>query len=337
MELNNILKILHITLIALLFIVFTACSSKEVYKPLVVKDDWEYSGSSDITIAGTSSEAALSEDRKAIVKGKVIDVTIPQEDKLLGYSDGWVISAGIDGNLTLQHATDGKMVEKFALKKTIATAGIKDDLLAVLFANNEMALYSIADKSLLLKEQGDAPIVVNSKIVKPYIRDELVIFSTLDGKIVIINSETKKKLRTVIVSSQEHFNNIIYFNLIDNKIIAATGHKILSLGQKEIRADYDIRDIVADEKSIFIATKQGDIISLTPNLEQNAIAKFPFAHFLGMIVHNDKLYALEKEGYIIEISKDLQAHSVYEVSIDDGYVYIDGKIFFVDDKYISVE
>jgi len=331
------LKILQITLISLLFIVFTACSSKEVYKPSDVEDDWEYCGSSDVTIMGTSSEAALVEDRKVIVKGKVLDITIPKEDKLLGYSDGWIMSSGIDGNLTLQYATDDKMVEKFALKRTIATAGVKDDLLAVLFVNNEMALYSIADKTLLLKEQGDAPIVVNSKIVKPYIRDELVIFSTLDGKVVIINSETKKKLRTVIVSSQEQFNNIIYFNLVDNKIIAATGHKILSLGQKEIRADYDIRDIVADGKNIFIATKQGDIVSLTPNLEQNAIAKFPFAHFLGMIAHNNNLYALEKEGYIIEISKDLQTHRVYEACIDEGYVYIDGKIFFVDDRYISVE
>ncbi|MBE0513457.1 MAG: hypothetical protein IBX42_00685 [Sulfurimonas sp.] len=328
---------LHIAIIASLLFAFSACSSKEVFKPAEVKDDWEYCGGSDVTIEGVASEAALVEDRKVLAKGRVLDVIIPEDQKLLGYSDGWVMSADIDGNLTLQYATDNKMVEKFNLKRTIATAGIKDDLLAVLFASNEMALYSIADKSLLLKEQGDAPIVVNSKIVKPSIKDDLVLFSTLDGKVVIINSQTKKKLRTVIVSSEEHFNNIIYFNLLDNKIIAATGHKILSLGEKEIRTDFDIRDVVSDDKNIYIATKQGEIISLNSDLQKNASAKFPFAHFLGMIVHNQKLYALEKEGYIIELSKDLSEHAVYEVSIDDGYVYIDGKIFFVGDEYISVE
>ncbi|WP_294927262.1 hypothetical protein [Sulfurimonas sp.] len=331
------MKILHIAIIASLLFAFSACSSKEVFKPAEVKDDWEYCGGSDVTIEGVASEAALVEDRKVLAKGRVLDVIIPEDQKLLGYSDGWVMSADIDGNLTLQYATDNKMVEKFNLKRTIATAGIKDDLLAVLFASNEMALYSIADKSLLLKEQGDAPIVVNSKIVKPSIKDDLVLFSTLDGKVVIINSQTKKKLRTVIVSSEEHFNNIIYFNLLDNKIIAATGHKILSLGEKEIRTDFDIRDVVSDDKNIYIATKQGEIISLNSDLQKNASAKFPFAHFLGMIVHNQKLYALEKEGYIIELSKDLSEHAVYEVSIDDGYVYIDGKIFFVGDEYISVE
>ncbi|MCK9474008.1 hypothetical protein [Sulfurimonas sp.] len=331
------MKTLSLAFISLLILFFSACSSKKVYEPLDVKDDWKYCGRSDVTIKGISPDAAMVEDRKVLLKGKIIDITIPEHEKLLGYSDGWVMHADIDGNLTLKYATDSKMVEKFNLKRTIATASIKDNLLAVLFVNNEMALYSIADKTLLLKEQGDAPIVVNSKIVKPYIRDDLVIFSTLDGKIVIINSQTKKKLRTVIVSTQEHFNNIIYFNLLENKIIAASGHKILSLAQKEIRSEYDIRDVVSDEKTIFIATKQGEIISLTSDLQQNTALKFPFAHFMGMIVGGEHLYALEKEGYIIEISKDLANHTVYKACIDEGYVYIDGKIFFVDDKYISVE
>jgi hypothetical protein len=109
------------------------------------------------------------------------------------------------------------------------------------------------------------------------------------------------------------------------------------LSQKEIRSAYDIRNIVADDKSIYLATKQGEIISLTSDLQQNAKLKFPFAHFLGMIISGDKLYVLEKEGYIIEITKDLLKYTVYEVDIDDGYVYIDDKIFFVDNKYISVE
>jgi len=89
-----------------------------------------------MTIEDISPDAALVEGRKVLLKGKVIDIMIPEQDKLLGYSDGWVMHADIDGNLTLNYATDSKMIEKFSLKRTIATAGIKDDLLAVLFANN---------------------------------------------------------------------------------------------------------------------------------------------------------------------------------------------------------
>lgn len=337
------MKYILLILVAFTALMFSACSSKEVYKPVHVVDDWEKSGNSEVTIKNVAPDAALVEDNKVLALDRVIeadrvlDVKIAQEDRLLGYSDGWVISSNIDGKLILQYPEDRSMVEMFDLKKTVATASINKDVLAVLFANNEMALYSISQKTLLLKEQGDAPIAINSKIVKPYFRDDIVIFSTLDGKIVVINSKLKKKLRTIIVSSEDHFNNIIYFSLVDNKIIAATGHKILSIAEKEVREDYDIRSVVGDDSTIYIATKQGEIISLTSELQQNAKIKFPFAHFLGMIVSNGKLYALEKEGYIIELSSDLQTYSVYDVDVDEGYVYISGKKFYVDDEYISVE
>lgn len=337
------MKYILLILISFTALTFSACSSKEVYQPVHVVDDWERSGSSEVTIKNVAPGAALVEDNKVLALDRVVEadrvlnVEIAQEDRLLGYSDGWVISSSIDGRLILQYPEDKSMVEMFDLKKTVATASINKDILAVLFANNEMALYSISQKTLLLKEQGDAPVAINSKIVKPYFRDDIVIFPTLDGKIVVINSKLKKKLRTIIVSSEDHFNNIIYFSLVDNKIITATGHKVLSIGEKEIRADYDIRSVVGDDKNIFVATKQGEIISLTSDLQQNAKIKFPFAHFLGMIVSNGKLYALEKEGYIIEMSNDLQTHSVYDVDVDEGYVYISGKKFYVDDEYISVD
>lgn len=330
------MKTLSLVLISCSIIFFSACSSKEVYKPLKVVGDWKHAGGSDIVINAVSQDAALVEQRKVFAGGKVLDVTIAKDEKLLGYSDGWVLSSNIDGNVTLQSA-QGKKVERLNLKKTVATASVNGDTLAVLFADNEMALYSLTSKALLLKEQGNPPIVVNSKLVKPYFKDDLVIFATLDGKVVIVNTQSKKRLRTIIVSSDEHFNNVIYFGLVDNKIVAATAHKILSLSQEEVRAPYDIRGVVADDKTIYVATKQGEILSLTSDLKQNAKLKFPFAHLLGLIVSGDKLYALEKEGYLIEMPKDLSSYSVYEADVEEGYVYIDDKIFFVHDEYISVE
>ncbi len=330
------MKTLSLLLISFSIVFFSACSSKEVYKPLKVVGDWKHAGGSDVVINAVSQDAALVEQRKVFAGGKVLDIAIAEDEKLLGYSDGWVFSSNIDGNVTLQN-TQSKKTERLNLKKTVATASINGDTLAVLFADNEMALYSLSSKALLLKEQGNPPIVVNSKLVKPYFKDDLVIFATLDGKVVIINTQSKKRLRTIIVSSEEHFNNVIYFGLVDNKIIAATAHKVLSLSQEEVRAPYDIRGVVADGKTIYVATKQGEILSLTSDLKQNAKLKFPFAHLLGLIVSGDKLYALEKEGYLIEMPKDLSSYSVYEADVEDGYVYIDDKIFFVHDEYISVE
>ncbi|MDA3909709.1 MAG: hypothetical protein PF437_11540 [Sulfurimonas sp.] len=325
-------------LFAIVFtLLFAGCSSKEVFQPKLVKDDWEFHGSSTEKIVDVSSDVAMLESRKVLLKDKLIDTTIEESYRLLGSSDGWVLSSTIDGQLIIDFISDKSMKKKFNLKKTIAGASIKDDVLAVLFADNEMALYSISKKSLLVKVQGSAPIVVDSRIVNPYFMNDLVLFLTLDGKVVIVNSKLKKKLRTTIVSSEDNFNNVIYFNVVDNKLIAATGNKLLSMAAKEIRVSYEIRNIAYSGKDIFITTKQGEVISLTPDLQVNAKVKFPFAHFLGLIIHNDKVYALEKEGYLIEISKDLLNYSVYEVDIEDGYIFVADKMFYIDDEYISLE
>lgn len=320
-----------------LIVVFTGCSSKEVFKPKLVKDDWEFHGTNEEKIVDVSSDVAMFENRKVLLKDRAIETTIEESYRLIGSSDGWVLSSTIDGQLTIDFIADKSLKKKFNLKKTIAGASIKDDVLAVLFADNEMALYSISGETLLVKVQGSAPVVVDSRIVNPYFMNDLVLFLTLDGKVVIVNSKLKKKLRTTIVSSEDNFNNIIYFNVIDNKLIAATGTKLLSMAEKEIRVNYEIRNIAYSGKNIFITTKQGEVISLTPDLQVNAKVKFPFAHFLGLIIHNDKIYALEQEGYLIEISKDLLKHTIYEVDIEDGFIFVADKKFYIDDEYISLE
>lgn len=328
---------LFYSVVFLAIFIFSGCSTKEVYEPKLVVGEWKAQRSSDVTVVDVSNDVALLDDRKVLHNNDIIDIAVDEDKRLLSQSDGWILSSDADGNLTLQFIADKNLKEKFELKKTVATASVKDDILAVLFADNEMALYSIATKEILLKEQGGTSLAVDSRVVKPYFLNDLVIFSTLDGKIVIINASLKKKLRTTIVSSEDFFNNIIYFDIIDDRMIAATSTSILSLATKEIRVKYELRNITYEDKTIFIATKQGEILSLTPDLQVNAKVKFPFAHFLALMIRGDKLYALEKEGYLIELSKDLLEFKVYEADIDDGYVYTSDRVFHVDDNEISVE
>jgi len=327
----------YILLIPIIIILLSGCSSKEVFTPQELADDWGQYKSLEDNIIDTSFNIAKLDNGKVLTNNGVLNIKVAPKYRVVSQSDGWIITSSMDGNLTLTAEIDPTLQEQFALKKTVASASVHGDTLAVLFADNEMALYSISTKDLLLKEQGGQAIAVDSRIVYPYFMDDLVLFSTLDGKVIIINSKAKKKLRTTIVSSEDNFNNIIYFNIIENKIVAATAHKILSMSQKEIREKYEIRNIAYNSDNLFITTKQGEIISLTPELEVNAKLKFPFAHFLGLIISNDKIYALEKEGYIIESPTDLSTFSVYDVDIDEGFVFVADKMFYVNDKYISVE
>jgi hypothetical protein len=184
-----------------------------------------------------------------------------------------------------------------------------------------------------VKLEGATSIAVDARIVQPYFMGDLVLFLTLDGKVVIVNKKLKKRLRTIVVSGDEYFNNVIYFDILKEKLIVATATKILSFGSSQQRAEYEARNITHDDSLLYIATKQGDIVSLDESLKLHAKVHFPFAHFLALQVHNDHIYALEKEGYLIVLSKDLLKYKIYEVDLEDeSYVYPMKDRFIIGDK-----
>ncbi len=325
-------------LVSTIFIIlFSACSSKEVYEPIQLSSDWEAYVQSKHTIIDTASNVALLEDRTVLTHTGLVNVKISENDRLISQSGGWIISASVDGNLSLNSQNDGSIVKHFNLNKSVAGASVSGNDLAIIFVDNEIALYDIETKKILFKEQGSKFVATDSRIVNPFFMRGLVLFPTLDGKIIFVNNAKKKRLRTVIVSSEDNFNNVIAFELVQNKIIAATSYKILSMAKKEVRVKYAIRNIIYDEDKIFIATKQGEVISLTPDLEVKSKVKFPFAHFYAMVSNGDKLYVLEKEGYLIVFDKKSFDYTVHEVDFDDGFVFTSNKSFFVNDKQIITE
>ena len=324
--------------LSLLFALFlSGCSTKEVFEPKTLGADWEKYESAESAIIDTSSNVALLEDFSVLTKTETIKTDINASYRLISKSDDWIISASIDGKLTLASVTDKDKVERFDLKKTVASANVKGNDLAVLFADNEIAIYDVASKKALFKEQGAKYVASDSRIVNPYFMRGLVLFATLDGKIKIVNNELKKRLRTIIVSSEDNFNNIISLNVVQNKIIAATSYKILSIAQKEIRVKYELRNIVHDDANVFITTKQGEVISLTSDLQVNSKVKFPFAHFYGMLSVGDKLYVLEKEGYMIVLDKKSFDYTIHEVDFDDGFMFTTDKAFYIEDEKILTE
>lgn len=322
---------------SIVVLLLSGCSTKEIYEPKQIESQWDKESGLDEQISDRAYNVALLQNNKILTKNGVEDIQIDEDKRLISQSDGWIISASIDGNVSLISKNDSNITKNFELKNTIAGASVNKNILAVLFANNDMALYDLNTKDLILKEQGTKALAVDMKILNPYFMDDLVVFGTLDGKIVIINTALKKRLRTTIVSSQDKFNNIIYFSIIDNKIIAATGTKILSLAQKEIRQKYEIRTITDDGSMIYLATKQGDVLALTSDLQVDQKIKLPFAHILGMIATEDKLYLLEKEEYVIEIDKKTFDYKVYETDFSDGFAFVGDKAFYVDDTQISIK
>jgi hypothetical protein len=316
----------------------SGCSHKEVYKAEALKGEWRNAGRLSAPIDQIAQSAAVLENGRLLTREGEKNIKIPQDYRLLNANDEWIMTQSPEGNLVFfpEDGTDAKST--LELKRQVAAVNIQDDTVAVLFASNEIALYSLETKKLLFKESGNAPIAVDARVSNPSFLKELALFLTLDGKIVIVNTETKQVLRSVVVSSEEYFNNVIYFNVIGNNLVASTGTSVLALSQKEIREKYDVRVISATEEGIWLATKQGEIIALSPSLQFKAKKKFPFAHFVGISVQNDRVYLLEKEGYMIVLSKNLLAYDVYDVDMQSGNKIFTGEgRFYFDDRYINIK
>lgn len=319
-------------------IVFSGCSQKEVYKPENVKGEWRNAGHLSSSIHQVSQSAALLENGHLLTKEGESALKIPRDYRLVNVSDGWIITETPELNLVLfpEDGTDAKVT--FELKREVAAVSIQGDTVAVLFANNEMALYSLESKKLVFKESSSAPIAVDARIANPYFLKELVLFLTLDGKVVIVNSQTKQVLRSVVISSDEYFNNVTYLNVIDNNLVASTGSGILALSQKEAREKYELRNIAYTPDGIWITTKQGEVIALTPTLQYKAKKKFPFAHFVGISVQNDRVYVLEQQGYMIALTKNLLAYDIYDVDMKKANkIFVGDGRFYFDDRYINIK
>lgn len=313
------------------------CSHKEVFKPENVKGEWRNEGRLSASIKQISQTAAVLENGHVLTKEGEKSLVISKENRLINLSGGWVITQNSDNNLVLfpEEGLGERVI--LDLNRTVAAASIQEDTVAILFANNEMALYSLSAKKIIFKESSNAPIAIDARIANPYFLKDLALFLGLDGKIVIVNIENKQVLRSIIVGSEEYFNNITYLNVIENNMIASTGNTILALSDKEQREKYEVRDITYTKDGIWLTTKQGEVIALSPTLQYKGKQKFPFAHFVGISVQNDRVYVLEQEGYMIALTKDLLSYDVFDVDMKHDPVFVGKERFYFDDRYISIK
>lgn len=313
------------------------CSHKEVFKPVNVKGEWKNAGRLSASIEQISQTAAVLKNGHILTKEGEKPLKISNQNRLINLSGGWIISQNSDNNLELIPEEGVAEHVVLDLNKTVAAASIQDDTVAILFANNEMALYSLSAKKIIFKESSSAPIAIDARIANPYFLKDLALFLGLDGKIVIVNIANKQVLRSIIVGSEEYFNNITYLNVIENNMIASTGNTVLALSDKEQREKYEVRDIAYTKDGVWLTTKQGEVIALSPTLQYKGKQKFPFAHFVAISVQNDRVYVLEQEGYMIALTKDLLSYDVFDVDMKHEPVFVGNDRFYFDDRYISIK
>ena len=179
----------------------------------------------------------------------------------------------------------------------------------------------------------------DTRITNPYFMGNLILFPTLNGKVIIISSTNNESVKNISVDPDSEFNNIISLNVIESSqtLIVATPNKIVSISPKEVLSkDYEVRDIIINKEDIYVATIDGQLIKLSASLNEVKSKKYKYAKFHAL-AFTDSLYAVESQGFLVNINSDFSKDSVYDFSFDneERMIAIGNRIYF-DSKYITL-
>jgi hypothetical protein len=323
-----------ITSLLILFI-FSGCSTKKYFEPEDVKGSIEYDGELKAKISDATRDGATLQNGEVIRDDSmIVDLNLTQNERFLTYSDGFYLITSSCGEFKIV-SSKNEVVYKERFKNQIASANIKDFTVALVLANNELIFFSLKNPKDRFDLRLDEGLGVNYKIASPEFLEDLVIFPTLDGRLVMVDKNSKQVIKNIIVSSDKIFNNIIFMDIINDRLVAATGNRAVSISPRGIDyLDESIKDIIFMGNRIFVFTKNGRVLLCNDRLKVIKERKYPYANFTG-VIQGKFIYAIEKEGYLIAVDKDLKTSNVYKLpdSIDEMMFTTKSSIYYNDSYY----
>ena len=329
------MKNLGLVLLSSALILFSGCSSKKYYEP-----EESYSVSIDEYDTGAEivdfhSNGATLGNNHFITNQGISTIKLEEGFSFLAQDENTVISTNDNGVLAV--TTNGK-TEKIQFEKNIVAASTDRGLIGFIMIDNSIALYDLKEKKTVFKNYFNLSMLNDIRIASPIFLNTLVLFPTLDGKVVIVDKLRKAVYKTVNLDPKSDVNNITYLKAIGNTLIAATNNKLFSFVNGIVKiVSEDIRSVTSNDKAIFVATLDGRIVKYDHLLKKLGETKFQYANFYAL-AYGDHLYALESQDYLIQLDDNLESFEVYDFSFDeeDKVFAIDDTIYF-EDSYIVLK
>ena len=313
---------------------FTACSGKKYFEPEDVSSNIELNKESmSSSITSMNRIGATLEDKRIITNNGISSYELPENFDFLNVtSDGRILATNYIDKILIGS-------QERVVKDVVVAASLRDNKLALVYSSNTIELIDIDTNKTLFKEYLPISLANDTRITNPYFMGNLILFPTLNGKVIIVSALSNESVRNISVDPDSEFNNIISLNVIESSqtLIVASPNKVVSISTKEILAkNYEIRDIIVNKEDVYLATIDGQIIKLTPNLEEVAKKKYKYAK-IHALAYSDSLYAVESQGYLINLNQDFTDDKIYKFGFDneERMLAIGNKIY-VDSKYITL-
>ncbi len=314
-------------------ILFAGCSSKQYYEPQQTAS-LSTSNMGDELINYSRDGATLASGT-ILTKDQAVKIKLDKGFYFINSNRNAAITADLQGNCHI--VTQRGVVASAKFPQALVAGTLIGQYLVYVLQNNNYGIYDFKAHKIIYNNEAHKAYAIDRRIANPLLVDKLVVIPTLDGKLVVLDLTTRKIAKEIFVSTEKSLNNIIFLGKLNNALIAATPHKMISLsakGKKEY--DKEIAEVIINGGNIFVFQKNGKIAKLDESLSVIAEKKFKFAHFSTASVDETKVYGLEKQGYLIVANRNLSKHKVYNVPEVEDFTFVSGDKIYYDGEVIDL-
>ncbi len=294
--------------LALLFLFFSGCSNKPYYSP---------------------EQSSLQDKRIPFIFRDSPKIERVEHNRVY-LSNGLVLN---------ENGDEVEISKEFKIDSDSVVWSRSGDLLAYTSLDNYIVVKNIATGEKLFEERYPSAITVDRKLPRPFFDGRgKILFFTLNGKAVLYSTEVNRVIREFTVSEADDYSNVIDYKLDQEKLILISHRTALLIkNEYDKRLDLDIRGAIFEsDGSTLIITKSGEVKRFDSEFRETASIKFPFAYFVSFGEIEDKIYLIESQGYVIEMSRDFSDYRVIHSELDNENCFFTPQKFICDEKYFRV-
>lgn len=320
-----------------IFLILSGCGTKRQYfEPDQTVGKVKYEKKLPAPIIDVFRHGATLENGQVIVGDGVLDIVLPKDFVFLGQYDDNYVAASRCGELIILNG-NSEIIYSKKFDKGVAAAALDGTLLALIDRSNGLYLIDTKDEKRLFYSKQEDVFALDARISNPYFLNTLVIYPTLDGKVIIVDRNSGETIRDVVISSEQFFNNVIFLNVIGDRLVVATSTRAISINPNNTAfLDADIKDLIVLEDRVFIFTKDGRVLLTDTDLNILKERKFEFAVFSG-VIHGEFIYMVEKNGFLIATDLDLKSVNIYKLPNKiKTMVFATDDTLFVGDRYLKL-
>ena len=333
-----------ITLVAtsttLSFLMMLGCSQKTYFQPKKTDNTLSYKLDLKTPIDDVSRDGLNYDDGKVVTnKRGMLNYKIPPKFHFVYDARNAILIANDEGDVEI--LSNGAVKFKHKFDTALASGSVNGRYGAFVLGNNQIILYDIAEDKVVFEEKLEPTFAMDNRIANPIFVQSLVIFPTLDGRLLVVDMASKRIIQDLALSNKDLFNNIIFLEEKGGNIVAATRYKVLSLSKNsKFEKRFDIKDLLFDGSYIYIFTNGGSVIKLDTTLKTLAKKSFDNAIFSAVALDssNNRIYGVEKEGYLISMDKNLNDLRILKLPepISKSIFAYKNK-FFIDRYFLKVQ